>query len=141
LPAAASAGPPRSTSPTAPADRFTYKAGKEGKESKEHKDHKDKDKDGKEQHKELKDLKEKDKEGKEGKEGKAEGKEGKESKEGKEHKDKEIEAPPPIGIHPPVPVDPIANASDAGAVGRAFVAPADRPQVGVKALRDETDNP
>ncbi len=133
---------PLGVSPTVPSDRFTYEADKDGKE------HKDKEKEGKE-HKELKE--------KEGKEHKEKEKEVKEVKEGKEHKDKEDkeakegkerEKPPEAlfenrqstGIHPSVPVDPTATHPDAGPVGRAFIAPPDRPAVGRKALNDETDD-
>jgi len=44
---------------------------------------------------------------------------------------------------PPAPVDPITQAPVAGGppVGRPFIAFAERPAVGRKALRDETGNP
>jgi IPT/TIG domain len=147
---------PLGTSPTGPADQFTYKTGKEGKdgkdgkEHKDHKDFKDKDKEDKEEGKEHKEVKEKEKEGKEGKEKDAKEKETKdEGKEGKEHKDhkdvkdkddkgegKELETLPPSESYPPARVDPTTNAPVAAAVGRPFIGAQERPAVGRKALRD-----
>jgi hypothetical protein len=65
-------------------------------------------------------------------------------KEGKEARDKPPEAlfgsQRSVGIHPSVPVDPTATPPGAGAKGRAFIAPPDRPAVGRKALNDGTDD-
>jgi hypothetical protein len=104
---------PLGTSPAVPADRFTYKAAKEGK---------DKEKD----RKDTKELKEKDR------------------KDTKEVKEKEIEKIVQEKATDVLPIRPqIVNqtmrtgvVADSPAVGRAFIAPEERPVVGSGALRD-----
>ncbi len=100
---------PLGTSPTVPADQFTYKTGKESKEHKDGKEHKD--------------FKEKEKEFKE-------------KEAGREAKIREL-------IDQPLRFEPIAKAVDAGSpiIGRAFIAPQERPEVGIGALRDPQENP
>lgn len=105
---------PLGTSPVVPADHFTYKSGKEGKEQKDGKEHKD----FKEKEKDFKD---------------------------KEHSNEVVKphADVVINPHPPFQINPIAKAADAGGpiIGRAFIAPAERPEVGINALRDPGDTP